>query len=70
MNKEEIQKLKEAKDAAWKDYLKLSDPASVAYKKHQKLDMEYKETLLYEKAKRQVVRELINSAGKVAKMES
>jgi len=60
----EIEKLEEAKEAAWREYDKLREPADVAYKKYQTAAKAHKEAVLYEKAKRQVMRDLINAAGK------
>ena len=59
----EIEKLREAKDAAWREAEKLQAPADAAYKKYEKANMQYKEAVMYEKAKRKVMRDLINAAG-------
>lgn len=60
----ELEKLESEKDAAWREYDKLRAPADVAYKKYQQAAKAHKEAVLYEKAKRQVMRDLINAAGK------
>lgn len=60
----ELEQLEEAKDAAWREYDKLRTPADAAYKKYQAAAKAHKEAVLYEKAKRQVMRDLINAAGK------
>ncbi len=60
----EIEKLQSAKDEAWREYDKLRTPADAAYKKYQKSAQAHKEAVLYEKAKRQVMRDLLNAAGK------
>lgn len=60
----ELEKLEEAKDAAWREYERLRAPADAAYKKYQTAAKAHKEAVLYEKAKRQVMRDLINAAGK------
>lgn len=62
--KTELEILEEAKDQAWRDYDKLRAPADAAYKKYQAASKAHKEAVLYEKAKRQVMRDLINAAGK------
>lgn len=60
----ELEKLESEKDAAWREYDKLRAPADAAYKKYQSANKAHKEAVLYEKAKRQVMRDLINAAGK------
>ena len=59
----EIEILEEAKDAAWREYEKLREPADAAYKKYQAAAKSHKDAVLYEKAKRPVMRDLINAAG-------
>jgi hypothetical protein len=57
------ERLKEASDAAREHYNKLNAPASAAYEKYKEASAAYKEAVMYEKAKRQVMRELIRTAG-------
>jgi vacuolar-type H+-ATPase subunit I/STV1 len=59
----EIEKLEEVKNKTWREYETLRVPADAAYKKHDAACKAYKEAMLYEKAKRQVMRDLINAAG-------
>ena len=59
----EIEKLEAEKDRTWREYDKLRAPADEAYKKHKAAAKAHAEALLYEKAKRQVMRDLINAAG-------
>lgn len=68
MNKTESEKLASKKDDAYREYDKLNIPAAAAYKKYEAACAAYKEAVMYEKAKRQVMRDLINAAaaGKVA----
>lgn len=58
-----VEKLKEVSDAAREHYNKLNAPASAAYEKYKDASEAYKEAVMYEKAKRQVMRELIRTAG-------
>lgn len=62
----DIEKLELEKDAAWREYNALREPADAAYKKYEAASKAHKEAVLYEKAKRQVMRDLINAAGKSA----
>ena len=59
----EIEKLAAEKDQTWREYDKLRAPTDEAYKRHKAAAKAYAEALLYEKAKRQVMRDLINAAG-------
>lgn len=67
MNKTESEKLASKKNDAFREYDKLSGPCADAYKKYEAACAAYKEAVMYEKAKRQVMRDLINAAaaGKV-----
>lgn len=60
----EIEILKEATNTTWAEYQKLRVPADKAAKKYEAAVSAYKNAVLYEKAKRQVMRDLINAAGK------
>jgi len=60
----ELERLEEAKDEAWREYDKLRAPADAAYKKYQEAAKAHKEAALYEKARREVMRDLIKAAGK------
>jgi hypothetical protein len=63
----ELEKLLDAKETTWREYDKLRAPADAAYKKHEAAAKAYKDAMLYEKARRQVMRDLINAAvAKVA----
>ncbi len=63
-DEEVLARLEAEKTDAWGEYETLLGPADAAYKKYQKAANAYKEAVLYEKAKRQVMRDLINAAGK------
>jgi len=58
-----IEELKQAKDAAWREYDKLREPADAAYKKYQAAEKALKDAELYEKIKRQVMRDLISAVA-------
>jgi hypothetical protein len=60
----EIEQLEAAKDAAWSEYDKLRIPADALYKKYQTAAKALTDAVLYEKAKRKVMLDLINAAGK------
>lgn len=59
----EIDKLERAKSAALEAWRKLSDPADAAWKKYEAAKEAHADAVLYEKAKRKVMRDLINAAG-------
>jgi hypothetical protein len=59
-----IDELQAAKECAWISYQKLVVPADEAYKKYQAASKALRDAELYEKARRQVMRELIRAAGK------
>jgi hypothetical protein len=61
----EIEKLEQAKSAAWREYQKLVGPFEAASKKYDECNDALKAAQLYEKAKRHVMRDLIKAAGKV-----
>jgi hypothetical protein len=63
----EQEKLEEAKRVAWNAYDKLRVPADAAFKTYQQAATALREFSLYEKAKREVMRDLIKSAGKSIK---
>ena len=50
-------------EAAWEKYSKLKKPVDAAYEEFKRLRKEHAEAVLYEKIRRQVVRDLVNSAG-------
>ena len=58
-----LTKLEEAKEAARREYERLSAPADQAYNKFKIAAKALNEAKLYEKAKRQVMRDLLNTAG-------
>jgi hypothetical protein len=60
----EIEQLELAKEEAWREHERLKAPADASWKKYQAAAKAHKEAVLYEKAKRQVMRDLINAAGK------
>jgi len=55
-----IENLKEASDKAWHEYERIKGPYEQAYKKWEKAYNTYKERRIYEKAKQQVMRELVS----------
>jgi len=59
----DLEQLKAARDSAWNEYDILRAPADVAYGKYKTSDKVYKEAVMYEKAKREVMRDLIKAAG-------
>ncbi len=61
--KDEIEKLKEKKDDAWDEWLKLDEPAKAAYKKYEEAHEKWQHAVLYEKVRRRVLRDLISSAN-------
>ena len=61
-----VEELQKAKDEAWSAYSKLSGPADAAYKKFQAFSALHKDAVLYAKAKRKVMRDLINQAAKIS----
>ena len=58
----ELQRLHNAERDSWEEYDKLRGPADAAYKKWQVASKARKEEEMYQKARRQVMRELINAA--------
>ena len=61
----EIEMLRDEKEKAWKEYEKVSIHATAAYRKYKKLNDNLRSKELYEKAKRQVMRDLIKASSKV-----
>lgn len=59
---EEIEKLKRESDAAWDRYDKLRTPANAAYKEYEAACEAHKNAVIYEKARRKVMRDLISGA--------
>lgn len=57
-----IQVLKNECDNAWEEYSRLNKPAQVAYKKYEEAQEAYNEALMYEKARKNVIRDLLKGA--------
>jgi hypothetical protein len=64
-----LQELKAIRDEAFSEWESLNVPADAAYEKYESAVAQYKDALCYEKAKRQVMRDLIKSAGKISEQE-
>lgn len=64
---DEIELLKEAKDKAWREFDKLVGPHNAAWKKYEAAKEALREAEIYAKAKRKVMRDLIQQAGKADK---
>lgn len=58
-----IEELKDARDAAKLEYDKLMEPAENAKQRYKTACALYNEAVLYEKIRKQVMKDLINSAG-------
>jgi len=68
-SKEQISKrsysLKTKADTLYADYQKLNKPAEDMYKQYRKADEEHKYAVMFEKAKRKVMRDLLDVAGNI-----
>ena len=60
---DEIQLLQDAKDKAYREWIKLEEPANKAHKKYQEASAKLRYAEMYQKAKRQVLRDLIRASG-------
>ena len=63
MSKLEIESLERAKNALFNEWSKLNGPANAVWKKYENAREALRDAVLYEKAKRQVLRDLIKTAG-------
>ena len=59
----EIEKLEEEKRKAWDAYEELREPADEARKKYNQACAALKDAQLYEKARKQVMRDLLKASG-------
>ena len=58
-----IEDLKRVEESAYETWKKLDGPERTAWKKYEAAKASYDHAVLYEKAKREVMRDLIKSAG-------
>lgn len=59
----EIEKLHDAKHRAYEEWAKLRGPADAAYENYQAAAKAYTEAVLYEKIRRKVMRDLIETSN-------